>query len=411
VSVRAIAFCGVALELFGVVSARAKSLAGAPLVLHDPAKERRAENGILRPLPLDVELPPDVDAKAARVLVHYRLWGDPDWSAIELRRVVGRHHGAIPCLEVGTITGDLKYYVRVHDVGGRVIATGASRALPYRVSIRHETTLGAEAAKAAKCPEPADCPRGLLGCPSERVLAVQCARDLDCEDGSTCGFEGVCEKVVRPRNAFSLSFSQEAGALDISGGCSLPAQEGEGFACFRDDGAPYIGNPAYVTRPVATGLGMTRVVVGYDRLLNRNASLGVRVGLVVADEARMARGAAPLVPVSAAVRGSYAFGTDPHAETGLRPYAFLTAGYGQFDVRTRTTVREIPSAPSFQGGNDLIQDLAIHRRAGDAFVGVGLGVGYVVTPAIVPSLELTVVDAFPFGAVLVVASAGAVLAS
>lgn len=88
----------------------------------------------------------------------------------------------------------------------------------------------------------------------------------------------------RPRNAPSLALTREAGVLELSGGCSLPSQEGEGFASLREDGAPCIGNPAYVTRPLATGLG-----------------------------------AASLVPVSAAFRGTYAFGHDPCAKLDLRP--------------------------------------------------------------------------------------------
>lgn len=396
--------------LVGTRVAYAEEPERAPVVLHDPVHERRAENGILRPVPLDILLPPAVDAVAHRVLVHYRLWGDPDWTAIELRRVGARHHGAIPCLEVSTITGDLRYYVRVHDAGGKVVATGASRAAPYVVSIRHETRLGAAEANVAKCPDPADCPRGLLGCPSERVIDVHCASDDDCEEGWSCGFRGICEKTERRRNFLGVTVSQELGALEVAGGCGVHAQEQEGYACFRADDSPYLGNPTYEPRPLAVAAGMTRIHAGYERLVTENATIGARVGWVVFGEARMARGAAPLVPVSVALRGTYAFGVDPFARHGFRPYLLATVGYGQFDVRASTTVREVPSAPSFQGGNDLVQRLAVHRRAGDAFIGAGAGVSYASSSRLVPSLELSVLDAFPFGAVLFAASASAMVA-
>ncbi len=171
-----------------------------PQTLHIPVLEREAEQGILRPVPLSVELPPDLVLRARRVLVHYRLWGNPDWTTIELRRNGPKHEGAIPCLEVSTVTGDLRYYIRVHDVDGRVIATAASLAKPFVVSIRHDEALaakGVSAPRAARCPDPADCPRGLPGCPSDAVVKIRCASDDDCVNGATCAFSGYCEKTVR----------------------------------------------------------------------------------------------------------------------------------------------------------------------------------------------------------------------
>jgi hypothetical protein len=381
-----------------------------PVVLHDPLKERRAEQGILRPVPLDVALPPEVARRAERVLVHYRLWGEPDWTALELRRVGPDFRGAIPCLEVSTVTGALRYYVRVQDGRGRVIATGASRASPYTIAIQHDTMLDPDTPRTARCPDPADCPRGLLGCPSERVLAVTCHDDSDCEEGEGCGFKGICEKVKRRYHLAGLELSQEFGAFETSAGCSLPAQEQEGFGCFRDDGAPYIGNPAYVSRPIAVGMGMTRLVAAYDRVVTENTTVGVRVAWAFHGEVAAARGAPAFVPWLAAARVGYTFGDDPLVSRGFRSHVFLTAGYGQFDLAGRTRVREVPSAPSFQGGNDLSQSLAIHKRAGDAFVGVGGGVGYAFAGGLIPTIELTVLDAFPFGAVIARASAGAMVA-
>ena len=135
-----------------------------PEVLHVPTLERHVEQGILRPVPLSVTLPRDIALRARRVLVHYRLWGDPDWITLELGRTGARFVGAVPCREVSTVTGDLKYYIRVRDAAGRVLATGASRARPYRVTIKNDALLAAGAPRVAKCPDPADCPAGLPGC-------------------------------------------------------------------------------------------------------------------------------------------------------------------------------------------------------------------------------------------------------
>ncbi|MBM4358521.1 MAG: hypothetical protein FJ096_10480 [Deltaproteobacteria bacterium] len=381
-----------------------------PVVLHRPIRERRVEQGVLRPVPLVVALPIELDRRAQRVLVHYRLWGVPDWTAIELRRVGVEFHGAIPCLEVGSVSGPLRYYVRVHDERGKVIATGASRASPHVIAVKQDRALDATASQVAKCPDPGDCPPGLPGCPSERVVALQCHDDEDCEGGETCGFRGLCEKTQRRYHQVGVAIAQDFGLFDASAACALPAQEHEGTSCHRDDGAPYIGNPAYVARPLAVGQGMTRVVAAYDRVVAENTLVGVRVGWAFLGEATAARGAASFIPLSVGLRVAFATGEDPFVRPGLRPYGFVTAGFGQFDIAARTRVREIPSAPSFQGGNDLVQSLAVHKRAGDAFVGVGGGLGYAFEGGIVPGIELSVVDAFPFGAVVVGGSAGAMVA-
>src|SRR5262249_34735395 len=99
-----------------------------PQILHIPLLERRAEQGILRPVPIAAALPTEVLPRARRVLMHYRLWGEPDWTPLELRRTMTRFEGAIPCLEVSTVTGDLRYYIRVHDADGHIIASAASLA-------------------------------------------------------------------------------------------------------------------------------------------------------------------------------------------------------------------------------------------------------------------------------------------
>ncbi len=390
-----------------VSMARADEAANfGPAVLHDPIRERRAEQGILRPVPIAVTLPADLQGRAYRVLVHYRLWGEPDWTALELRRAGEAWRGAIPCLEVSTVSGMLRYYLRVHDADGEVIATGASQATPYAIAIRHDTHLASDAKPLAKCPDPADCPRGLPGCPSERVVAIQCRTDADCADGDTCGFRGICEKGRRRFDWWTATLSQEAGIFPARGGCDVHAQEQEGYACFREDGLPYIGNPVYAGRAFASGRGMTRVALGYERLVHYNTTLGVRLGWALFGEREAARGAPAFVPFHGAARLTHWFGDDPLARQGFRPHAFLSLGYAQTDIASTMWTWERPDAPSFQGGNDLAQRLTIHRRAGDAFVGGGVGLGYAFESGFVPTAELAVVDAFPFGALVLVGTAG-----
>jgi hypothetical protein len=133
---------------------------GEARLLHVPPSERRVEQGILTAVPITVDLPADLEA--ARVLVHFKVHGSKDWTTLELYREAGqRFRGAIPCLEVSTITGDLRYYVRVHDTAGEVIAYRGSRSEPFVVRVLHESERP-ELASGGRCPDPADCPRGLL---------------------------------------------------------------------------------------------------------------------------------------------------------------------------------------------------------------------------------------------------------
>jgi len=381
----------------------------APQILHMPTLERSAEQGILRPVPLNADLPRAVAVRARRVLVHYRLWGDPDWTTLELRRNGVRFEGAIPCREVSTVTGDLKYYIRVHDLEGRVIATGASRAEPYRVTIRHDTSLKAGQKRTAKCPDPADCPAGLQGCPSERVVRIACQSDRDCEGGSTCSWQGFCERVVRRLDWVSVAVQQDVAVVPTAGACSLSAQENQGYACYRADGAQYTGSPVLTNEPLGVGRGPTRVTLAYDRVLFYDTSLGIRVGWALAGEGPTPRDGTAFVPLSAAARVSHWFGDDPFGGGRFRPFAFVTGGYAMVDVSTSGHVREDPTVLPYQGGNDLEQTVEVWRRAGDAFIGVGAGIAIAITPATALVAELAIQQAFPYGALVIAPSVGASL--
>jgi hypothetical protein len=380
-----------------------------PEVLHMPQLQRKAEQGILRPVPILADLPHDVAVRARRVLVHYRLWGDPDWTTLELRRNGTRYEGAIPCLEISTVTGDLRYYIRVHDVEGKVIATGASRADPYRVAIKHDDQLTFHTKRPAKCPDPADCPRGLAGCPSERVIEIACKSDADCEGGTTCSWRGFCERVERRRNWASLTIQQDTGLVHTSGACSIPMQENEGYACYRADGQQYTGSAVHTNELLGAGRGPTRLLVGFDRLVHYDTTIGVRLGWAFLGKGPTPREGTPFVPVSASLRATHWFGQDLFVRSGFRPFAFITAGYAMVDIETTTEVREDPTAVPYQGGNDLEQSMSVWKRAGDGFVGAGGGMAFAFDTSKAAFVELAVSGAFPFGALVFSPSAGMML--
>ncbi|GMV18561.1 MAG: hypothetical protein DYH12_13095 [Sorangiineae bacterium PRO1] len=373
-----------------------------PGVLKLPVLERKAEQGILTPVPITVTLPVELAARAARVLVHYRVWGDPDWTTLALSRRGKAWTGAIPCLEVSTITGDVRYYVRVHDAEGSVLASAGSRVRPFKVTVLHDTMLGGGAPKKARCPDPSDCPRGLPGCPSEAVKEIPCKSDRDCEGASTCSWRGFCELVPRKRSWLSLGVEQDLGLVSTTGACSIQAQENEGTACFREsDGANYASYPVYTNEPLGPARGPTRLLIGYERVVYYDTSFGLRAGMAVAGEGPTLRGAAAFVPWSLSLRATRWFGEDPFAHAGWRPYAFLTAGYAQFDLVTSVSVREDPTRFSYQGDNDLEQDLELWKRAGDGFAGIGAGLAFAPTGDTMLGAELALVQVFPFSATVI----------
>jgi hypothetical protein len=401
----------------GVLCAGARATAepegdGAPMgpeVLHMPLLERKAEQGILRPVPIVVDLPRDVAMRARRVLVHYRLWGDPDWTTLELRRAGARYEGAIPCLEISTVTGDLRYYIRVHDAEGRVIATGAARVAPYFVTIKHDTTLAPGDRRVARCPDPADCPRGLPGCPSERVVEIACKTDADCEGGATCSWRGFCERVDRRKNWMSIAAEQEFGFVSTTGACSIQMQENEGYACYRADGQQYTGNAVHTNEPLGVGPGPTRLVLGFDRLLHYDTTLGRRVGWTFFGEGPTPRAGTPFVPLLVSARATHWFGDDLFKRSGPRPFVFVTGGYAMTDVKTETHVREDPTKVPYQEGNDLEQTVTVWKRAGDGFAGGGGGFAFAWDARRAAFVELAVLGVFPFNAVVIAPSAGVML--
>jgi len=378
---------------------------GGPQVLHMPESQRIAEQGILRPVPIFADLPVNLSVRTRRVLVHYRLWGDPDWTTLELRRNGARYEGAIPCLEISTVTGDLKYYIRVHDAEGKVIATGASRADPYLVTIKHDDQLESTKPK-AKCPDPADCPAGLPGCPSPRVVEIACNSDADCEGGSTCSWRGFCEKIQRKKNWISAGVSQDLGFVSTTGACSIHQQEHAGYACFRADGEQYIGNPVLTNESPGFGLGQTRVQLGYERLVHYDTTVGVRLGWAILGIGPTPNAATEFVPISVAGRVTHWMGKDPFAHDGWRPFVFLTGGYSMVDLKTSTFVREDPFADSYQGDNDLEQSLELWKRSGDGFVGMGVGTMFSWQAGRAVFVELAMHSVFPFSALVVLPSAG-----
>jgi hypothetical protein len=368
--------------------------------------EKRAEQGILTPVPIAIGLPSELEA--ARVLVHFKVHGSPGWTTLELRREGGNlFRGAIPCLEVSTITGDLRYYVRVHDADGAAIAYRGTRADPFVVRVVHESERP-DLKGGARCPDPADCPRGLPGCPSELVERIPCRSDADCEGGTACGWAGYCEHSDRRKNWLGIRLSSAVGLVPGTAACSLESQENDGYSCLRErDGLRYLGRPVHTNEPLRPVRAPLRAELGYERLVYYDVTVGARAGFAFLGTAPDGAGAGSFVPWSFALSASRYFGRDPFARTGVLPYLTASSGLGMFDLRGSVDVREDPTRRATQGGNDLEQTLELWKRAGDAFVGVGAGVSVRPSTGLALRAELGLMQVFPYSASLLGLSLGA----
>jgi hypothetical protein len=224
----------------------------------------------------------------------------------------------------------------------------------------------------------------------------------------TCGWRGVCERADRRKNWIGVSIEQDVGVVSTTGACSIHAQENEGYACYRADGAPYIGSPVLTNEPLGLGRGPTRVVVSYERLVLYDTSVGVRVGFAFG-EGPTPRAGTEFVPLSVAARVTHWFGDDPFARSGLRPFAFVTGGYAMVDVATSVHVREDPTARVYQTENDLEQTVDLWKRSGDAFVGGGGGLAFAWSAGRAAVVEVAALEAFPFAAFVIAPSVGVMI--
>jgi hypothetical protein len=165
----------------------------------EPSVEVVPEQEILTPVPVRARLPARLGVDS--VALRYRTRGTRDWSSTELFRAGQTWSGEVPCREVSTITGDLQYYLVARNSGGRLIATSGTASWPHVTSIRYRLPSGARGLPGElpewRCPDPADCPPGFPGCPSQELLRPACSSNGDCDRGY-CAWDGYCATPENP---------------------------------------------------------------------------------------------------------------------------------------------------------------------------------------------------------------------
>jgi hypothetical protein len=189
-------------------------------------------------------------------------------------------------------------------------------------------------------------------------------------------------------NWLSLALQQDFLAYGATPGvCSGAAQ----YQCFLQ-GQSY-GGPIYsgAGNELKGGFGLAtkRVLLGYERLVGENVTVGAKLGFAFGGSPKATTGSgSAFLPIHAEVRGSYWFGSAPFAADGFRPYAGVAAGLAEVDGRV--TVEYFQDQAGYADGAK--GKLDAWRKTGNGFIGLHLGGAYAFSKTQQLQLELRVLQ-------------------
>jgi hypothetical protein len=338
-------------------------------IVHQPP----AEQAVLTPVPIYVELPEGVAAE--KVTLRYKPFGATAWKAVEMTRRKDGYGAEVPCLDVGSTTGDLEYYIVASDAGGDVAAFSGTRSTPHKVPIKNE--LSGEPPHlpgkppSAQCQDVSDCPPGFPGCVSGDKKPESMAES----NGASGAFA---------KNWLSLSIQQDILFLSSS---KAACSGGNDYTCFYGDTDRYYGDiPFEKSGNEITGgakLATLRILAGYDRMFGGNIAVGARLGYAFGGGPKAPKGNS-FFPFHLEARVTYHFGTEPLRQKGLRPYVHLSAGVAEVDGKVAVPV--YVDAVAYAKDDRL--KLTAWKKTGTAFAALGGGVMYAITPTSGPYLDV-----------------------
>jgi hypothetical protein len=213
------------------------------------------------------------------------------------------------------------------------------------------------------------------------------------------------------RNWISVTFSPDLALASGTNVCAQASQATSHYVCLRPDGSRYDGNPAVgngdVVVPGAT-LATMRLLVGYDRVVHDNVTVGARVGFAWNGASG---GGASFLPLHAEARLGVWLGREPFVGTGVRPYFMFSGGVAQVDAKVIVQVLENgvscgatrPSdptspctLPNSQGYPEpRTQNLTVYRQDGLGFGAVAFGLQFAPSTRVTLHLALRTSVAFP----------------
>ena len=213
------------------------------------------------------------------------------------------------------------------------------------------------------------------------------------------------------KNWVTITFSPDVALVSGSDVCLANSQNNDHFVCLRPDGSRYVGTPTVGNGDtINTGLALAtmRVMLGYDRVIHPNLTLGLRAGF--AFNGASGPGVS-FLPVHAEARFGVWPGHDPFAGAGVRPFILVSGGVAQVDAKVDVQVLENgqvcqaqnPSSvsspctkPSSDGTIEQRQQtLTVFRQNGLGFSSLSFGVQFAPSAKVALHLAARATVTFP----------------
>ena len=352
---------------------------------HRPA----AAQSVSTPLPVYVEI---ATADVASVVVKYENDAMRSFRRAKLERKGSGWGGYIPCADV--VAGAVRYYIQAFEKSGELAASSGDPTHTFNVPIRESIAgdapaLPGEAAptkcteqdvqvlnldESERCKEDRQCKSGT--CASARCKAVQA---FEQEEGGGrpfarfwVGVAGSLDLTVPPSsNEVCL---QSAGVSSSAYWCTTP--EGKDFASTPQENGALIAGRRGTSSSELTPGGV-HITATFDYAATSNLLVGARLGYVVnayPGDAAATAGKTISASIHAELRGTWVFGDEPIARSGLAPYAFVAGGVARFDAPVTVMVAQ----------KGIAGERAVHAWyvAGPAFGAVGGGARFAFSPRI-----------------------------
>ena len=112
--------------------------------------------------------------------------------------------------------------------------------------------------------------------------------------------------------------------------------------------------------------GTLRILVGYERVVHPNVTVGVKVGSVISGKARRMDTDSSFLFFHGEARAALWIGKDVFSKPGVRPYLFVSAGIAESSGKILVDF-SVPNDPN-------TYKLDAWKRSGHTFLGPGLGV-------------------------------------
>jgi hypothetical protein len=388
--------------------------AGAEGVIHTPVPAQKVST----PVPVFVELSPELGAKAKKITLSYLGTSGGDWRTLVMKKLGDKGYGIdIPCADTAN-AGTVRYAITVTGTEGDILAGAGSRTDPLSTEIQQG--FAGEPPHWPGFAAPATCAKVEEG-PKQCIDDRQCNADLVCIGGE-CRDKPTDKPGEYKKNWVSLSVVGDVSIVSGEQVCTRESQDTEHYACFRQDGTRYDGTPTIEGDDIGNNVNLgpalstIRITVGYDRLVLENLSLGFRAGFAL----NGAPEGADFLPVHLEGRIAYWLGRRPFERRG-RPYFFLSGGMAQVDTSVTVQVLENGEACGAADPDDRdsdctrpspgsaaedpeprIQDLDAYKQAGFGFAGGGVGV--MIAPTKAMGINLAVRGSVTFPAVTAVIS-------